>query len=102
MAGVKTKVLDPLNTQIMASAALRNNFDACLNLYKDFIEHSDDLGVHDANIASVQRDKNRASTGSGSDKVSGTKYDKVVPDNSFPDLYYIGEEYQALTCTKHR
>ena len=28
MAGIKTKVLDPVKTQIMASAALRNDFDA--------------------------------------------------------------------------
>ena len=28
MAGINTKVLDPVKTQIMASAALRNDFDA--------------------------------------------------------------------------
>ena len=50
MAGIKTKVLDPVKTQIMASAALRNDFDACINLYKYFIEQSDNLGVRDANI----------------------------------------------------
>ena len=38
MAGINTKVLDPVKTQIMASATLRNDFDACINLYKDFIE----------------------------------------------------------------
>ena len=37
MYGIKTKVLDPVKTQIMASATLRNDFDACVNLYKDFI-----------------------------------------------------------------
>ena len=42
MAGIKTKVLDPVKTQIMASAALRNDFDACVNLYKAIIEQSDD------------------------------------------------------------
>ena len=53
MAGIKTKVLDPVKTQIMASAMLRNLFDACVNIYKDFIEQSDDLGVRDENISSV-------------------------------------------------
>ena len=53
MTGIKTKVLDPAKTQIMASAALRNDFDACVNLYKDFIEQSDNLGFHNANILSV-------------------------------------------------
>ena len=37
MAGIKTKELDPVKTQIMASAALRNDFDACVNLYKDLL-----------------------------------------------------------------
>ena len=26
----------------------------------------------------------------------GTKYDKVVPNNRFPNCYYTGEEYQSL------
>ena len=34
MSGIKTKVLDPVKTQIVASAALRNDFDACVNLYR--------------------------------------------------------------------
>ena len=91
MAGIKTKVLDPVKTQIMASAALRNDFDACVNLYKDFIEQSDDLGVRDANISSVQSDRNGATGKSGSARGSGTNYDKIVPDNSVPDRYYTGE-----------
>ena len=74
MDGIKTKVLDPVKTQIMASAALRNNFDACVNLYKDFIDQSYDLGVRDANISSFQSDKNWASSGSGSVRGSGTNY----------------------------
>ena len=91
MAGIKTKVLDPVKTQIMASAALRNDFDACINLYKDFIEQSDDLGVRDANISSVQSDRNGATGKSGSARGSGTNYDNIVPDNSVPDHYYTGE-----------
>ena len=96
MACIKTKVLDPVKTQIMASAALRNNFDACVNLYKDFIEQSDNLGVRDANISSVQSDRNEATGKNGSARGSGTNYDKIVPDNSVPDRYYTGEEYQYL------
>ena len=91
MDGIKTKVMDPVKTQIMASASLRNDFDACVNLYKYFIEQSNDLGVRDANISSVQSDKNGASSGSGSARGSGTNYDKVVPDNSVPGRYYTGE-----------
>ena len=102
MAGIKTKVLDPVKTQIMASAALRNDSDACVNLYKDFIEQSGDLGFRDANISLVQSDKNRASSGSGSARVLGTNYKKVVHDNSVPDRYYTGEEYQSLNDAKNK
>ena len=96
MAGINTKVLDPVNTQIMASSALRNDFDACVNLCKEFFEKSDDLGVHDANILLVKSDRNGVIGKSGSARGSGTNYDKIVPDNSVPERYYTGEEYQAL------
>ena len=102
MAGIKTKVLDPVKTQIMESATLRNDFDACVNLYKDFIEKSDNLGVRDTNISSVQSDRNGATGKSGSARGSGTNYDKIVPDNSVPDRYYTGEEYQALNDAKKK
>ena len=91
MSGIKTKVLDPVKTQIMASTTLRNYFDVCVNLYKDFIEQSDNLGVRDANILSVHSDKNSAPSGSGGGGGLGTNYDKVVPDNSVPDRFYTGE-----------
>ena len=65
MAGIKTKVLDPVKTQIMASATLRNYFDTCVNIYKNFIEQSDNLGVRDENISSVHSDKIGAPSGSG-------------------------------------
>ena len=68
MAGIKTKVLDPVKTQIMASAALQNDFEACVNLYKDFIEQCDNLGVWDANISLVHSKKNGAPSGSGGRK----------------------------------
>ena len=55
MAGIKTKVLDPVKAQIMASAALRNNFDAYVNLYKDFIGQSDDLGDTRRKLSVVTR-----------------------------------------------
>ena len=79
--------MDPVKTQIMESATLKNDFDACVNLYKDFIEQSDNLGVRNAKILSVHSNKNSASSGSGGGKGSGTNYDKVFPDNSVPDHY---------------
>ena len=85
MSGIKTKVMDHVKTQIMVSATLRNDFDACVNLYKDFIEQSDDLGVRNAKISSVHSEKNGAPNGSGGVGGSGTNYDKVFPGNSVPD-----------------
>ena len=63
----------------------------CVNLYIGFIEQSDDLGVRDANISSVQSDKNGASSGIDSARGSGTNYGTVVPENSVPDRYYTGK-----------
>ena len=77
MVDIKTKVLDPVKTQIMESATLRNDFDACVNIYKDFIEQSDNLGVRDANILSVHSYKNSTSSGSCGGKESGTNYEKL-------------------------
>ena len=96
MAAINTKVLDLVKTQIVASATLKNYFDICVNLYKDFIEQSDNLGVCGANISSVHSNKNSAPNGSDGGGGLGTNYDKVVPDNSVPNRYYTGEEYQAL------
>ena len=36
--GIKTKALDSVKMQILSSAALRNDFSACVNLFQDFID----------------------------------------------------------------
>ena len=102
MAGIKTKVLDPVKTQIMASATLRNDFVACINLYKDFIEQSDYLGVRDTNISMFHSKKNGAPSGSGGGGGSGTNYKKVFLNNTVPDRYCTGEEYQALNYAQKK
>ena len=53
MDGITTKVLYPVKTQIMASATLRNDLDACVNLYKDFIEQSENISVRNVKISLV-------------------------------------------------
>jgi hypothetical protein len=35
--GIKTKTLDTVKSQILSSATLWNDFDACVNLYQDYI-----------------------------------------------------------------
>ena len=37
MNGIKTRDLDPVKTQIWLDAMLHNDFDACINLFKDYI-----------------------------------------------------------------
>ena len=68
MAGIKTKFLDPVKTQTRVSATIRIDFDPCVNLYTDFIEPSDDLGVCDGNISLVHSNKNGAPSGSGGEE----------------------------------
>ena len=52
--------------------------------------------MRNANILSVHIDKKSASSGSGGGKGAGTNYEKHLPDNSVPNRYYTGEEYQSL------
>ena len=51
VAGIKTTALDSVKTRIMSDAALRQDFDACVNLYKDVIKQkSDSSTTHDSTI----------------------------------------------------
>ena len=42
---IKTKSLDTIKGQIMASAELRTNFDKCTTLFKDFLAQDKIIGV---------------------------------------------------------
>ena len=57
MDGIKTKELDSVKTQILASALLRNDFDSCVNLYKDFISQMKSTSNQpELNISSVGKE----------------------------------------------
>lgn len=88
---VKTKQLDSVKTQIIASANLRNDFDACVTLYKDFIKQmsSDDGGS--LTIAEVKTSGNPLKR-SGTPKGPGGKADQVE------DRYYDQAEYSKLSA----
>ena len=43
MNGIKTRDLDPLKTQILSNAMLHNDFDVCINLFKDYITQNSSL-----------------------------------------------------------
>ena len=38
--GIKTDKFDSVKTRIMSDATLRNDFDACVTLYQDFIKQT--------------------------------------------------------------
>jgi len=85
MNGIKTTDLDLVKTQIMASAPLRNDFDGCVALFKDFIS------TREAN-ESHSRKARVASVGT-----TTTSYEDLKPDMSVQDRYYKKSEYQKLT-----
>ena len=52
--GIKTDKLDSVKTAIMASAALRIDFDSCVNLFKDFIKQTGASNVKEVIIAAFK------------------------------------------------
>ena len=86
LAGIKTDRLDTVKTRIMSDAVLRSDFDACVNLFQDFIQQSGQE-VRDAHVAAFR-------TGGG-----GGNGD-VEPDMSVEDRYYKKEEYAKLSAAK--
>ena len=53
MEGIKTKELNSVKTQIMASTTLRNDFDACVMLYKDYIKQMQSSQTSEVNISAL-------------------------------------------------
>ena len=82
--GIKTKALDSVKTQILSSAALRNDFSACVNLFQDFIEQDANQEKKTVTIAAVR-------TSDDGD---------VQPDMSVEDRYYNRKEYAKLTSAQ--
>ena len=80
MDGIKTKELDSVKTQILASANLRSDFDSCVTLYKDFLSQMKSTSVEtELNVSSVTQ-------------VEGGK--------GVQDRYYTKEEYEALSAAQ--
>ena len=91
--GIKTSTLDNVKTRILSDANLRSNFDACVNLYQDFIKQSSAGQVRDVNIAAVTI---TPKTATNAETVS---FD-VQPDMSVEDRYYKKKEYNNLSQAK--
>ena len=81
MAGIKTSALDPVTTRIMSSPELRQDFDACVTLYRDFLQRQE--GQRGANAS-----LNIARVSTSSEKGGNATVE---------DRYYTREEYAKLS-----
>jgi hypothetical protein len=89
LAGIKTSSLDVVKSRIMSDATLRSNFDACVNLFQDFLKQTN-ATVKEVTIAAVKSGKQKELKGDQS----------VTPDMSVEDRYYTQKEYQSLSAAK--
>ena len=92
--GIKTKDLDNVKTRILSDETLRSDFDACVNLYQDFIKQTTKDEPRQSNISALGR-------GSGDREEQGG-YDDVEPDMSVEDRYYNKTEYDKLSLAKKK
>ena len=81
MAGIKTNALDPVTTRIMSPPELRQDFDGCVTLYRDFLQRQE--GQRGANAS-----LNVARISTSSEKRAGATVE---------DRYYTREEYSKLS-----
>ena len=80
--GIKTDKFDSVKTRIMSDAALRNDFDACVTLYQDFIKQT----VKSKSTPTVGISEIKTSSG-------GKRKSEAVEDR-----YYTKAEYDALSA----
>ena len=89
LEGIKTSELDVVKSHILATAALRTDFDACVTLFMDFINQCKaDKSAKSATIAAIERAK------------GGHEAGNVKPDMTVEDRYYKVNEYKQLSKAK--
>lgn len=79
--GIKTDKFDSVKTRIMSDAGLRNDFDACVTLYQDFIKQT-------------VKSKTTPTVGISEVKTSAGKR----KSDAVEDRYYTKSEYDALSA----
>jgi hypothetical protein len=80
--GIKSSALDAVKTQIMANHSLRNDFNACVSLYKEFIAQMATEQPKEMLVAAL---------------ATGRFNKRVNKDVTVEDRYYSKEEYAKLT-----
>jgi hypothetical protein len=86
--GIKEKRLDTVKAQILSDNALRNDFDRCVGLYKDFIKQTADE-TRDMNISATNSSNNPGN--------SPGKHVRFKGNSIVEDRYYKEAEYRKLT-----
>lgn len=84
MNGIKTKDLDPVKVQILASEDLRADFDACVALFTEFLSQSKTNSLNPRVIAALKQ-------GGGGEGEA---------DMTVEDRYYNGNEYKKLSAAQ--
>ena len=79
MEGINTKELDHVKTRIMSDETLRSDFDACVNLFQDFIKQAHRGGVRLYGLA----------TTSSSGHIRNTKTSSTSPRRHIDPLYSL-------------
>ena len=115
LRGIKTKEFDHVKATIIESATLRKDFDACVNLFQDFIKQSS--GDRIARVSAVNnRNNNRSNNQNSNNSAEGRKvqavntqsarnntaWENVRPDMTIPDRYYNRQEYSKLTVPQKK
>lgn len=85
LKGITTTTLDTVKTRIMSDATLRSDFNACVNLFQDFI-------VQQQGQSGTTRDVTISALGT-----KGGKDSSIEPDMTVEDRYYKKQEYFKLT-----
>lgn len=85
--GIKTPSLDAVKTRIMSDAALRNDFDACVTLYRDMIAQQQAAEKKSLNISAT----------STTDKSNQKKTGPTISADKVEDRYYKPKDYAKLS-----
>eukprot|EP00978_Attheya_sp_CCMP212_P026493 scaffold87250_cov53-Attheya_sp.AAC.1 len=95
--GIKTKELDVPKSQIMASATLCQDFDACVSLYKDFIELNAPSNPT-FNISETRTFPKKKYNGKKPTQRQHKRgYDNDIEEEEVEDRYFDSKEYTELS-----
>ena len=89
--GIKTDRLDSVKTRIMSDQTLRNSFDDCVILFKDFIAQASSMKNPTLEIAAFKTNPQQGDT-------NRVTKNKRQLETNVEDRYYTKIEYQKLSA----